>query len=312
MTTPNEEEQVIEPTGEDLDNEFGDGEQLGDRDTEELGEREERAPAPEKPAGEEEDAPTREKPAGEEAEPGSKSALEAAEAAAAKKQEEADRKTVAEAARKMREAEEAAGGAAEQTLTDYSRSLGEHLKDVTIRDQDDDGNETTTTIGNLAENFPAVFDTAVAVAEAIVSQRLGPLAEQIQTREAEAARESLFDALASDQYGHGDAREIAESREFQEWAGKQSAAVQALAESPDPADAAMVLSAYKEATGKAGKATPAADSEKARKQRAEKERRDNLHRSTTRTRQQPTPSEGDEPTAEELDRDFEEESALDD
>jgi len=263
------------------------------------------APAeePEKSDGDGDETPAEEKQDDEDAEP--VSALEAAQAAADKKfgetvsDDEPEPKGEPEpepepAPKKVAPEPEAKGPLVEK----FNAMLGK-LKDVKILDPIDGDDKHESTFGQLAEEYPAVMQAVQVVADTMISEAVQKIGGRLEGRVAELqgqlARSELFKTLAGDKFGHPDAEQVAASPEFREWARKQSPGVQRLANSPDPADAAMVLNAYKEATGLAKK-SPKSD---------KREREDALHRGTLRTKSAVRKTNA-EPTQEDLDREFNE------
>jgi len=186
----------------------------------------------------------------------------------------------------------------------------ESLKGTQLSDPQDDNADKTVTLEELAEGYPSVLEAQVMIARKVVEELVGPIAGNWQMERAQAARANLLETLGGEEYGHKDAQKISDSKEFDEWLPTQSEGLQKLADSSDPRDASLVLDAYKEAKG-IKKAT-AATKETEAAQREEKEKADKLHKSTMRTRRAVGPGDDDEPTAADLDKDFEEEAKKDD
>jgi len=148
--------------------------------------------------------------------------------------------------------------------------------DMAVRDAPGEGESALKNVAEFAKAYPAAVDATIAIAtkiaEKIVAERLGPVAQSVQQREFAEARSKVFDALAGE--GHEDAQEICDSEKFNTWLDAQSQALQAMADGGSVKDKALILAAYKEesgitTTGKGGNTVaPAVAAAKARQARS--------------------------------------------
>jgi hypothetical protein len=227
--------------------------------------------------------------------------LQQAEEVVRKREEDAERKLVADAAKKQAAEEEktrqAAAEKAKQPVAfdDVRANALKAISGMKFVDPTDDNDQATVDAEEWAKKYPGIFDMVVAVAtnlgkagtgamdEAAV-QRLQALEATESARQWEGKRQSVFSSLAeSDMGGHEDAQKIIDSKEYAEWVGKQSKAVQTLADDFDPASQRIVIEAYKAANGIVNEAVVKAKSAKAKT--------DAVHSTTLRSRPSaPSPS----------------------
>jgi len=224
-------------------------------------------------------------------------AKEAAEKADDEKREQAekaanDAKSKAEADRKA--AEEAA--AKEQTPADIVTSFVEKHGDAEIPGVDDEGNETTTTFRQFAEEFPGIVQSMAMMIQDMVA----PVAAQIkgiepviaaqEQAQVDAFRESVF---AEVEKAHEDVRDVYASKEFTAWFEKQPPWKQAVADQADPAAVAQAVDWFKADTGQAKK-TAAKSSAAAEKAKARKAAEDATGKTTLRSKQSVAAGGGDD------------------
>lgn len=208
------------------------------------------------------------------------------------------------------------GAAVDETEYDLAGRLERLKKDPFLSKQKfkvtEDGEPLT--FEEMYSEYGAITELSIALAEAIsrdnaraeATRLFEPVQKTLSEREADAETDRLFQDL--NDYGHSDAREIAQSEPFWAWVDKQKPEVQGLTRSLDPNDVDMVLKRYK---SESGIETAAGGNNGAREQaRAAAQRERDLHGGTTHARRRRVPSGGGpgDVTERDLDAAFNEEA----
>lgn len=161
------------------------------------------------------------------------------------------------------------------------------------------GNEEIN-LKEFAEDFPEQFQAisvmSGAIAQKIVSKAIesGQLMSPKAIQEIQARQQKSDEALGFYMFWHevnkvhSDGEAIIKTKEFQDWVGSQSNLIQKLAESGNPDDAIALFDFYKEEQAKA--AAKKHDDDKRDKQN----KKNDLHKHTTRSKQAVDKGGGDD------------------
>lgn len=202
--------------------------------------------------------------------------------------EERDRILNAEAERIAAEnAARAAAGAAPLSDEQIVNAWRNEMKDEVLADPESADGKGTLTFAEFATRYPTVVDAMARTylrqqktMQSKLEQAVKPLSERLDAMDRERAADKFFGDLVA--LGHADARELANSEQLLTWAQAQDVGVQQLLDSADPKDVALVLSAFKEATG-VGKPPPAPTPD------AKAQARERLKNKFEQTRREATP-----------------------
>lgn len=247
--------------------------------------------------------------------------VKAAEDRAAQVEQERQNKVVAdEAARIEQERAAAAPAKAESGVpvkADFDTALAS-LKDLTVT-LDRDGTPTEVPLDEFFDStkgYGEVARGAAKVAHELIQRALAPVMaeldsyrqEKAQAKAVEAQDKFLSDLAENSE--HKDAAAVNSDKAFLDWFAKQSPQMRALGQSGDIKDAALVLSAFKSATGWKAPIAGAPNRESlVEKQRVALKKADAIGRASTRTRGG-SPSqdseEGDIETTEDAEKAFNE------